>query len=45
MYMLKKIIVLHRGSIILLVSFATISFAEWIRRKGMKNKKFTGIFE
>ena len=33
------------GSIILLVSFITISFAEWIRRRGMKNKKLSGLFE
>ena len=33
------------GSIILLVSFVTISFAEWIRRRGMKNKKLSGLFE
>ena len=33
------------GSIILLVSFVTISFAEWIRRRVMKNKKLSGLFE
>ena len=33
------------GSIILLVSFITISFAEWIRRRGMTSKKVYGLFE
>jgi len=33
------------GSIILLVSFVTISFAEWIRRRGMSSKKVYGLFE
>ena len=33
------------GSIILLVSFVTISFAEWIRRRGMISKKAYGLFE
>jgi spermidine/putrescine transport system permease protein len=36
---------LSLGSIILLVSFVTISFAEWIRRRGMSSKKVYGLFE
>jgi len=33
------------GSIILLVSFVTISFAEWIRRRGITTKKNYGLFK
>ena len=36
---------LSLGSIILLVSFVTISFAEWIRRRGMSSKKVYSLFE
>ena len=33
------------GSIILIVSFITISFSEWIRGRGMTTKKIYGIFK
>ena len=33
------------GSIILIVSFVTISFSEWIRSRGVANKKIYGMFK